>query len=155
MFDFAFGIAVGLILPLLGTHYYFRDKIRKNFENKKDKYSEMMAKAQVDSFRSLIEKYSYQATPPWDEIEKHYSNLYKKQFNGLDNIAEALRLENLLSNTMFFFFTAIALFLFTGVFPYISISDFSLSVFSIPSMISGVVAIIMACFRIYQMGKRV
>ena len=155
MFDFAFGIAVGLILPLLGTHYYFKDKIRRNFERKKDEYSKMIAKAQVNGLKSLIEKHSYRATPPYDEIEEYYSNLHKKQFNGLDGIAEALRLENLLNNTMFLFFTAIALFLFTGVFPYISISDFSLSVFSIPSMISGVVAITMACFRIYQMGKKV
>lgn len=155
MFDFAFGIAVALILPMLGTHYYFRDKIRKNYESKKDEYSKMMAKAQVDSFKNLIEKHLNRPTPPYDELEKYYFNLHKKEFEGLDGIVEALRIENLLYNAMFFFFVAIALFLFTGVFPYIFISDYSLSGFSTPSMISGVIAVIIACIRIYQIGKKV
>jgi len=155
LFNFAFGIAVALILPMLGTHYYFKDKIRKNSENKKDEYSKMMAKIQVDSFKNIFEKYSNRPTPPYDELEKLYFNLHKKEFEGLDGIVEGLRLENFLYNAMFFFFVAIALFLFTGIFPYISISDYSLSGFSVPSMISGVIAVIIACLRIYQIGKKV
>jgi len=151
MYDFAFVVAVSLIVPLLGVHHYFGDKIRKKFE--KEKYSETLAKAQIDGLKDLIERYPHQSNPPYDEIEKYYSTLYVKQFDGLGGIAQALRLENFLNNTMFLFFVAVTLFLFTGLSPYISISDFSLSVFSIPSMISGVIAAIMACFRIYQIGK--
>ncbi len=155
MFDWAFGFAIGLIGALLATHYYFKDKIRKNFERRKDEYSEMMAKIQTDDLKKLIEKYFNQPIPPYDELQKYYSTLYKKQFDGLDDISEALKLENLLSNTMFLFFVAASLSLLTGLFPYISITDFSLSAFSIPSMIFGVIATIMACFGIYQMGKKV
>jgi hypothetical protein len=153
IYDFAFVVAVSLIVPLLGVHHYFGDKIRKKLEKEKEKYSETIAKAQIDGLKNLIEHCPHQSKPPYDELKKYYSTLCMKQFDGLGGIAQALRLENFLNNTMFLFFVAVTLFFFTGVFPYISISDFSFSVFSIPSMISGVISIIMACFRIYQIGK--
>ena len=56
MFEFAFAVGVALIIPLLVTHYYFKDKIKKNSESKKDEYCKAMAKTQVDSVRSLIER---------------------------------------------------------------------------------------------------
>ena len=99
-------------------------------------------------------QYQVSISPPDKELEEYYSELYKKQFEGLDKIAEALRLESWLSNTMFLFFVAISLFLATGVFPYLSILEYSLSTFSLPSMISGVIAVIIASFRIYQIGKK-
>jgi len=119
------------------------------------KYAETLAKNQVDGFKALVQKYGSFPFPPYDKLEEFYCDLYKKQFEGLDDIAEAWRIENFLNNAMFFFFVAIALFLFTGIFPYISISDYSLSGFSVPSMISGVIAVIIACLRIYQIGKKV
>lgn len=155
MFDFAFAIAVPLILAMLGTHYYFADKIRKRIKDEQDKYCKTMAKAQVDSIRSLIEKHRLSTSPPYNKLEEHYTNLFKKQFEGLPKWVEALRLESWLSNTMFLFFIAIALFLATGVFPYIYILEHSLSDFSIPSMISGVIVVIIASYRIYQIGKRI
>lgn len=158
MFDFAFAVAIPLILAMLGTHYYFADKIRKKIKDEQDNYCKTMAKAQVNSLRNFMEKMSspkLPATPPYNKLEEYYTNLFKKQFEGLDKIAEALRLESWLSNTMFLFFVAITLFLATGVFPYISIMEYSLSGFSVPSMISGVIAVIIASFRIYQIGKRV
>ncbi len=153
MFDFAFAVAVALIAPLLATHYYFKDKIKKEFEKRKSKYSETMAKNQVDGFKALIQKYGTSEIPPYDKFEEYYCDLYKKQFEGLDDITEALRLENFLNNTLFFFFSAIALFLLAGIFPYVATSDFTLAGFSVPSMIGGVIATIMACFRIYQIEK--
>jgi hypothetical protein len=153
MFDFAFPVAVALIAPLLGTHYYFKDKIKKEFEKRKGKYAETMGKNQVEGFKALIQRYESSSFPPYDKLEEFYCDLYKKQFEGLDDITEALKLENFLNNTMFFFFSAIALFLLAGVFPYISTSEFTLAGFSVPSMIGGVIATIMACFRIYQIGK--
>lgn len=155
MFDFAFGVGVALIIPMIYAHSYFNSKIRKNIKNQQDEYAKMMAKTAVDELKRLVEKPLASMTPPYDEIETMYTNLYKKQFDGIDNIAEAMRLENWLSNSMFLFFVAIALFLFAGVFPYISIADNSLSGFSVPSMISGVIATIVASFRIYQIGKKV
>lgn len=157
MFDFAFVIAVTLILAMLGTHFYFADKIRRKIKNEQENYSETMAKAQVASFRNLVENQSLQlsTSSPYNKLEEYYTDLYKKQFDGLDMITEALRLESWLNNTMFLFFIAITLFLVTGIFPYISILEYSLSEFSVPSMISGVIAVIIASFRIYQIGKRV
>lgn len=155
MFEFAFVVAVGLIVPLLGTHYYFKDKIKNEIEKRKGKYAETLAKNQIDGLKSLIQKYGSSPLPPFDKLEEYYCELYKKQFEGLDDIAEVFRLENFLNNTMFFFFSAIALFLLAGVFPYISTSEFTLAGFSVPSMVGGVIATIMACFRIYQIGKRV
>ena len=155
MFDFAFAIAVTLILPMLGTHYYFADKIRKKIKDAQSNYSGVMAKAQVNGLRNLITKYSSQTNPPYNAIEKYYESLSMKQFDGIEKIVEAMKLENWLSNVMFFFFVAITLFLATGVFSYLSILEYSLSTFSLPSMISGVIAVIIASFRIYQIGKRV
>lgn len=153
MFEFAFGVAVALIVPLLGTHYYFKDKIKNEIEKRKNKYAETSAKNQVEGLKALIENYGSFPFPPLDKLEEYYCDLYKKQFEGIDDIADVFRLENLLNNTMFFFFGAIALFLLAGVFPYISTSQFTLEGFSVPSMVGGVIATIMACFRIYQIGK--
>lgn len=153
MFDFAFAVAVALTAPLLGTHYYFKDKIKKESEKRKSKYAETQAKNQVEGFKTLIQEYGNSLIPTYDKLEEYYCDLYKKQFEGIDNIIEASRLENFLNNTMFFFFTAIALFLLAGVFPYIATSEFTLAGFSVPCMIGGAIATIMACFRIYQIGK--
>lgn len=155
MFDFAFVIAVSLILAMIGTHYYFADKIHNKIKNEQDNYSKTIAKAQVTELRNLIEKYPFSTNPPYDKLEEYYTDLYKKQFDGLDKIAEAMRLENWLSTTMLLFFIAITLFFVTGVFPYVSILEYSLSGFSIPSMISGVIAIVIAVFRIYQISRKV
>ena len=157
MFDFAFGIAVSLILAMIGSHYYFADKIHKKIKDEQENYCKSIAKAQVTDFRNLIERQSPQLStiPPYDRLEEYYTDLYKKQFEGLDRIAEAMRLENWLSNTMLLFFIAIALFFATGVFPYISVLEYSLSGFSVPSMISGIIAVMTASFRIYQIGKKV
>ncbi len=111
-----------------------------------------MAQDQVDNIRKIDELRS-RPVPPYDEIKTIYTELYKRQFNGIEDVNEAFRLEDYLNNTMFFFFVAIALFLFTGVFPYINILNYSFSVFSIPSMISGVISVIIACYRIYKIGK--
>jgi len=153
MFDSAFVVAVALIVPLLGTHFYFKDKVKNEFEKRKSKYSETMAKHQVDGLKSLTEKYGNLQSLPYDKLEEYYCDLYKKQFDGLDDISEALRLENYLNNTMFLFFSAITLFSLAGVFPYISTSEFTLAGFSVPTMVGGVIATIMASFRIYQIGK--
>jgi hypothetical protein len=155
MFDFAFAVGVALIIPLIYAHSHFNNKIRKNIKNQQEEYAKMMAKTVVDELKRLIEKPLASVTPPYNEIEMMYTNLYKKQFDGIDNIVEAMKLENWLSNSTFLFFVASALWLFAGIFPYISIGDSSLSGFSIPSIISGVIATIIASFRIYQIGKKV
>ena len=71
-FNFTFGVAIGLIMALLGTHYYFRDKINNYWEHKKDEYSKGMAEAQVDSIRQIIEKTQYQTTSSYDELKTVY-----------------------------------------------------------------------------------
>ena len=88
-------------------------------------------------------------------LKQCITELYKRQFHGVDDLSEAFRLEEYLNNTMFFFFVAIALFLSTGIFPYINIFNYSFSVFSIPSMISGVISVIIACYRIYKISKTI
>ena len=55
---------------------------------------------------------------------------------------------------MFLFFVAITLFLASGVFPQLCILEYSLSTFSLPSIISGVIAGVVASFRIYQIDKK-
>lgn len=114
-----------------------------------------MAKTQVESIKNLIEKFQYQTVPPYEKLEESYFNLYMKQFEGYDDLIDAFRLENKFNNTMFFFFSAIVLFFLTGLFPYISIFDHSLSDFSVPSMIIGVISVIFACYQIIQISRRV
>ena len=151
-FNFAFVVATCLIASLIGTHYYFKDKIKNYYECKKNEYSNRVAQDSVDGIKEIDELRS-RPSPPYDEMKTIYTEMYKKQFNGVDDLLEASRLEDYLNNTMFFFFVAIALFLFTGIFPYINILNYSFSVFSIPSMISGVISVIIACYRIYKIGK--
>ena len=149
------GIGIALIIPLLYTHSHFKDRVQKNFDNKKREYSENMAKITVSAFKNLYEKYPYQPTPPFNELEKMYADLYEKQWLGLDQISSAIRLENYLSNTMFLFFLSIASFLSAGALPNIIIFNQALQDLSPPFLIAGILSVAIACYRVYQIGKKV
>jgi len=155
MFDFAFAFAAALIGAMLITNHHFRDKINKRIKKSQDGYSTNLAKFTTEELQKFIVKHGDEREPPLDALQEYYKSLYLKQFDGIETITEALSLNNLLNSTILLFLIAIALFLVTGVFPYISIAEYSLLEFCVPSLISGTIAVIFACFGIYKISKKV
>lgn len=154
-FNFAFGFAVGLIGAMLVTNHYFHDKIDKKVKKTQEDFSEKMAKDYVERFDNLAKKYPNGKEPPNDELQECIKSSAMKQFDWMKIIFEALDLRFLLNLIMLLWFIAIALWMATGMFPYISIAEISLSGFSIPSMIAGTIAVIFACFGIYRISRKI
>jgi hypothetical protein len=155
MFDFAFGFAVALIAVMLGTHHYYQDRISKRIKKSQEDYSEMVAKNYMEGFKNLEKKYPDDKEPSPEDFQALIKNNMMKQFDGIEVLFQTLDLRFLLNITMLLWFIAITLFMVTGMFPYVSIGEFSLSGFSVPSMIAGTIAVIFACYGVYKISRKV
>lgn len=155
MFDFAFGFAVALIAVMLATHHYYRDRIGKRIKKSQEDYSEMIAKNYMEGLKSLEKKYPGDKEPSPEDFQEFIKSNVMRQFDGTEIILQGLDLRVLLNITMLLWFIAITLFMVTGMFPYVSIGEFSLSGFSVPSMIAGTIAVIFACYGVYKISRKV
>jgi len=155
MFDFAFGFAVALIAVMLATHHYYQDRIGKRIKKSQEDYSEMIAKNYMEGLKNLEKKHPGDKEPSPEDFQEFIKSNVMRQFDGTEIILQGLDLRVLLNITMLLWFIAITLFMVTGMFPYVSIGEFSLSGFSVPSMIAGTIAVIFACYGVYKISRKV
>jgi NAD(P)H-nitrite reductase large subunit len=70
MFEFAFGIAVGLLGVIAGIHFHFSGKIEEKEKEAESEYAKEVAKICKEGFRSILKRCEEAPTSPTslDEI---------------------------------------------------------------------------------------
>jgi len=141
VFDFAFAIGAGLIIPMFLVHNYFSGKIKSHKENALNNYCRENADFTTEQYRLLMEKYRQVSEPPYDEIRKFYYHAFKNQFNSIESVIDAEEPSRWLNDALKTYFITMALFLITGLLPYVGFPEYS-----VPSLVVGVITFLIAVY---------
>ena len=155
MLEVGFGVAIPLLLVIIGIHSHYSPKIENKQKEAESEYAKEVAKICIESYKRLLQKYttSPASITPDDflrDMESFYVESISAQFKKLDILTRSYKPRVWLHDTISAFSCAVILFLLIGLFPYIELTDYC-----VPLLVVGVITIIIGIVRFWQMTRAV
>jgi hypothetical protein len=148
MFEFAIYLAVTLLGCMTATHWYFSDKVKTYRNQAKERFCSSLAEFNIERLREFLQLYGSQSIPPYEKLKEMYQKIYKNELEAIDMLVNAEKPSRWLNNALLSFVIAIILFFICGVLSYTPFFTFSF-----PTLLVGIIMVIVGAVEIYRIMR--